>query len=309
MSHLGVLQLQVCKIHRQLPPGGILVFLTGQREVEHLCKRLRQAFAPKPVRPPRLHSKQTKDTAAVAPESPAHSATTETLLMSDLLGKDATYVVNQGHQTANNQARLIASIGSNTKAEINAGVKAAVAEGPEGQADSKAQAKSEQHHSAKSGGLEQPGSIEHEDDLEQQDGLDDMYGGDAVEAAGEGPDDGPSNDDEAEVRAAGVLTFGVCTLFSFADAVHIHLAALFDQIDLLNLWSSTGLMAHTAAATGKPPMSLHFVSMPAGYYLVACSHLEVPVCFIWVQVIICQCPLHLYPSYVCDHAFQCHAFE
>ncbi|DBB17318.1 TPA: hypothetical protein ACH3X3_014362 [Trebouxia sp. C0006] len=196
---VGAAYQKVCKIHRQLPPGGILVFLTGQREVEHLCKRLRQAFAPKPVRPPRLHSKQTKDTAAVAPESPAHSATTETLLMSDLLGKDATYVVNQGHQTANNQARLIASIGSNTKAEINAGVKAAVAEGPEGQADSKAQAKSEQHHSAKSGGLEQPGSIEHEDDLEQQDGLDDMYGGDAVEAAGEGPDDGPSNDDEAEV--------------------------------------------------------------------------------------------------------------
>jgi hypothetical protein len=32
---------QVCQIHERLPPGGILVFLTGQREVEHLCRRLR----------------------------------------------------------------------------------------------------------------------------------------------------------------------------------------------------------------------------------------------------------------------------
>ena len=41
--------LQVCKIHRQLPLGGILVFLTGQREVEHLCRRLRQTFEPRPA--------------------------------------------------------------------------------------------------------------------------------------------------------------------------------------------------------------------------------------------------------------------
>ena len=40
-------RLQVCKIHRQLPLGGILVFLTGQREVEHLCRRLRQTFEPR----------------------------------------------------------------------------------------------------------------------------------------------------------------------------------------------------------------------------------------------------------------------
>ena len=38
---------KVCRIHRELPPGGILVFLTGQREVVHLCARLRAAFAGK----------------------------------------------------------------------------------------------------------------------------------------------------------------------------------------------------------------------------------------------------------------------
>ncbi|XP_024130840.1 probable ATP-dependent RNA helicase DHX37 isoform X2 [Oryzias melastigma] len=35
---------KTCKIHRMLPPGGILVFLTGQAEVHGLCRRLRKAF-------------------------------------------------------------------------------------------------------------------------------------------------------------------------------------------------------------------------------------------------------------------------
>ncbi|KAJ6656586.1 hypothetical protein lerEdw1_003473 [Lerista edwardsae] len=35
---------KVCKIHRMLPSGGILVFLTGQAEVHSLCRRLRRAF-------------------------------------------------------------------------------------------------------------------------------------------------------------------------------------------------------------------------------------------------------------------------
>jgi ATP-dependent RNA helicase DHX37/DHR1 len=44
--------LQVCAIHKQLPPGGVLVFLTGQREMEDLCKRLRRAFAVRRSKPP-----------------------------------------------------------------------------------------------------------------------------------------------------------------------------------------------------------------------------------------------------------------
>ncbi|XP_049625154.1 probable ATP-dependent RNA helicase DHX37 [Suncus etruscus] len=35
---------KACKIHRLLPAGGILVFLTGQAEVHALCRRLRKAF-------------------------------------------------------------------------------------------------------------------------------------------------------------------------------------------------------------------------------------------------------------------------
>lgn len=38
---------KVLRIHKELPPGGILVFLTGQREVENMCKKLREAF-PRP---------------------------------------------------------------------------------------------------------------------------------------------------------------------------------------------------------------------------------------------------------------------
>ncbi|XP_061881581.1 probable ATP-dependent RNA helicase DHX37 [Entelurus aequoreus] len=35
---------KTCKIHRMLPSGGILVFLTGQAEVHSFCRRLRNAF-------------------------------------------------------------------------------------------------------------------------------------------------------------------------------------------------------------------------------------------------------------------------
>lgn len=35
---------KVLKIHTQLPPGGILVFLTGQQEIQVLVRKLRQAF-------------------------------------------------------------------------------------------------------------------------------------------------------------------------------------------------------------------------------------------------------------------------
>ncbi|GMH43272.1 hypothetical protein BSKO_11194 [Bryopsis sp. KO-2023] len=42
---------KVRRIHSELPPGGVLVFVTGQREVEYMCKRLRRAFAPRKSNP------------------------------------------------------------------------------------------------------------------------------------------------------------------------------------------------------------------------------------------------------------------
>ncbi|KAH3756193.1 DEAH box polypeptide 37 [Pelomyxa schiedti] len=35
---------KVCKIHTKLPSGGILVFLTGQQEIEQLCRKLKERF-------------------------------------------------------------------------------------------------------------------------------------------------------------------------------------------------------------------------------------------------------------------------
>jgi ATP-dependent RNA helicase DHX37/DHR1 len=46
-DYVGAAHKKVCQIHRNLPPGGVLIFLTGQREVEYLCRKLRQTFAPK----------------------------------------------------------------------------------------------------------------------------------------------------------------------------------------------------------------------------------------------------------------------
>lgn len=37
---------QVCKVHQRLPNGGILVFLTGKREILHMCDKLRREFPP-----------------------------------------------------------------------------------------------------------------------------------------------------------------------------------------------------------------------------------------------------------------------
>ena len=43
-DYVGEAFAKVCKIHTMLPPGGILVFLTGQKEILHLCRRLRRKF-------------------------------------------------------------------------------------------------------------------------------------------------------------------------------------------------------------------------------------------------------------------------
>lgn len=51
LDYVGRAQKKVCAIHRKLPPGGILVFLTGQREVEYLCRKLRRAFKNKKEQP------------------------------------------------------------------------------------------------------------------------------------------------------------------------------------------------------------------------------------------------------------------
>ncbi|GFR51442.1 hypothetical protein Agub_g13735, partial [Astrephomene gubernaculifera] len=43
-DYVGAAFRKVTRIHAELPPGGVLVFLTGQREVEQLCRRLRKHY-------------------------------------------------------------------------------------------------------------------------------------------------------------------------------------------------------------------------------------------------------------------------
>ena len=48
MDYLGAAKKKALAIHRKLPPGGILIFLTGQREVDGLVRKLREGeFGPK----------------------------------------------------------------------------------------------------------------------------------------------------------------------------------------------------------------------------------------------------------------------
>ncbi|KAJ8760318.1 hypothetical protein K2173_011871 [Erythroxylum novogranatense] len=43
VDYIGQAYKKVLSIHKRLPQGGILVFVTGQREVEYLCQKLRKA--------------------------------------------------------------------------------------------------------------------------------------------------------------------------------------------------------------------------------------------------------------------------
>ncbi|GFQ02480.1 probable ATP-dependent RNA helicase dhx37 [Phtheirospermum japonicum] len=43
IDYIGQAFKKILSIHKRLPPGGILVFVTGQREVEYLCRKLRRA--------------------------------------------------------------------------------------------------------------------------------------------------------------------------------------------------------------------------------------------------------------------------
>lgn len=48
-DYVGEAFKKVSKIHDRLPAGGILVFLTGQSEITHLCKLLRRKYPSLPA--------------------------------------------------------------------------------------------------------------------------------------------------------------------------------------------------------------------------------------------------------------------
>lgn len=46
-DYIGEAFKKVCKIHARLPSGGILVFLTGQGEIQQLCRQLEKKYTKK----------------------------------------------------------------------------------------------------------------------------------------------------------------------------------------------------------------------------------------------------------------------
>lgn len=56
-DYVGEAFKKTCKIHQRLPPGAILVFLTGQQEIEHMVKQLTREF---PFRKGNKASKEMK---------------------------------------------------------------------------------------------------------------------------------------------------------------------------------------------------------------------------------------------------------
>ena len=44
VDYLGAAYKKIVQIHKRLPEGGVLVFLTGQQEIETLCKRLNEKY-------------------------------------------------------------------------------------------------------------------------------------------------------------------------------------------------------------------------------------------------------------------------
>jgi HrpA-like RNA helicase len=70
---------KIYKIHKRLPPGGILVFLTGQSEIDFLCRKLCKAF------PERLSQKLTYEKSLPTMCSPTQHTTTLADALEDVI--------------------------------------------------------------------------------------------------------------------------------------------------------------------------------------------------------------------------------
>jgi ATP-dependent RNA helicase DHX37/DHR1 len=67
IDHVADAYKKICKIHQRLPDGGILVFLTGQNEINQLCKKLRSKFPALPEKATKAQKRDEKK--AIALES------------------------------------------------------------------------------------------------------------------------------------------------------------------------------------------------------------------------------------------------
>ncbi|WIA09508.1 hypothetical protein OEZ85_008906 [Tetradesmus obliquus] len=113
-DYLATAVRKVCRIHQELPGGGILLFLTGQREVQVAVRRIRQAFA-----------KRTRSgaaaAAAAAGASPAVDAAAEDDEAADAAaaGADAAEIAADAADAALEQDLLDAAAGDAAAAAVD----------------------------------------------------------------------------------------------------------------------------------------------------------------------------------------------
>lgn len=86
---------KTAKIHNRLPPGGILIFLTGQNEITGVCKKLDARFGPKALSDKkRKHSAISKGQ-RVSGDSDFTSSTTVSAGQGDLEAEDMDFGARQ----------------------------------------------------------------------------------------------------------------------------------------------------------------------------------------------------------------------
>ncbi|PRD25985.1 UNVERIFIED_CONTAM: ATP-dependent RNA helicase DHX37 [Trichonephila clavipes] len=74
---------KVCKIHSELPVGAILVFVTGEKEVQRLCKLLREAFPFKDEPKSSSSNNEQSDSVNAAPNKLNHKKKCSNIEQSD----------------------------------------------------------------------------------------------------------------------------------------------------------------------------------------------------------------------------------
>eukprot|EP00163_Fabomonas_tropica_P026401 TRINITY_DN4829_c0_g2_i2.p1 TRINITY_DN4829_c0_g2~~TRINITY_DN4829_c0_g2_i2.p1 ORF type:complete len:1239 (-),score=210.12 TRINITY_DN4829_c0_g2_i2:67-3783(-) len=81
---------KVCSIHRRLPPGGVLVFMTGKQEIETLCAQLRSKFPAREWEEPEGEaSDDTADSDSERYKLPGEEVPGEEVETAETLRKDA----------------------------------------------------------------------------------------------------------------------------------------------------------------------------------------------------------------------------
>ena len=91
---------KTAKIHNRLPPGGILIFLTGQNEITGVCRKLDAKFGPKALSKKRKHSAISRGQRASG-DPGFTSSTTVSAGQGDLEAEDMDFGVRQEELAAN----------------------------------------------------------------------------------------------------------------------------------------------------------------------------------------------------------------